>query len=179
MPAGTGKIRERAEKAFCVDVWSAAVYWVLARTPVDPSPIGITRTRSARVLRSNVTAVVFEYVAVKPAVVVVPFFREYVIVVVNVGVNVVVSGFASGGTRFAAGTGKIGSAGELFETVALTAGAAAKDWNGAIPVNVCSVLFTVRVAAVIFSDCVLVTVHAVGLVRKNLASVSLPRTSRA
>jgi hypothetical protein len=139
----------------------------------------MTSTRSARVLRSNVTGVEFEYVAVRPGVVVVPFFREYVIVVVNVGVNVVVSGFANGGTRSAAGTAKIGSAGELFESVALTAGAAAKDWNGAIPVNVCSVLLTVRVAAVILSDCVLVTVHVVGLLRKNLTSVSLPRTRRA
>src|SRR5512132_3514780 len=135
-PVGVGKIRARAEKAFCVDVWSPDVYCVLARTPVEPSPIGMTSTRSARVLRSNVTAVVFENVAVKPAVVVVPFLREYVTVAVNVGVNVSVSGFASAGTRLAPGTAKIGSAAELFESAALTAGAAAKDWNGAMPVNV-------------------------------------------
>src|SRR5512132_585124 len=139
-PAGVGKIRARAEKAFCVDVWSPDVYCVLARTPVDPSPIGITRTRSARVLRSNVTAVVFEYAAVKPAVVVVPFLREYVTVVVNVGVKVSVSGLASGGTRSAAGTAKIGSAAELFESAAVTNGAAANDWNGGIPEKVWTVL---------------------------------------
>src|SRR4030095_12435412 len=121
----------------------------------------MTSTRSARVLRSNVTAVVFEYVAVKPAVVVVPFLREYVTVLVNVGVKVSVSGFASAGTtsaggsrrtRSAAGTAKIGSAAELFESAALTAGAAAKDWNGAMPVNVWTVLLTVNVAPVTLSD---------------------------
>src|SRR4029450_10414142 len=107
-PVGVGKIRARAEKAFWVDVWSPDVYCVFASTPVEPSPIGITRTRSARVLRSNVTAVVFEYVAVRPAVVVVPFLREYVTVAVNVGVKVSVSGFASAGTRSAAGTAEGG-----------------------------------------------------------------------
>src|SRR5262245_25452978 len=136
MPAGTGKIRESAEKPFCVVDWSAAVYWVLARTPVEPSPIGITSTRSARVRRSNVTAVVLENVAVKPLVVVVPFLREYVTVGVNVGVKVSVSGFARGGTRLAPGTAKIGSAAELVERSALTKGVAANDWNGGIPVKV-------------------------------------------
>ena len=116
----------RAEKPFCVDVWSVVVYWVLASTPGVPSPIGKTRTRSARVLCSNVTAVGLEYVAVSPVVVVVPDFREYVMVAVNVGLKVSVSGFASGGTRSAAGTAKIGSAAELFESVAVTAGVAAK-----------------------------------------------------
>src|SRR5438874_4553475 len=125
-PEGTGKIRLRAEKPFCVDVWSVVVYWVLASTPGVPSPIGMTRTRSARVLCSNVTGVGLEYVAVSPVVVVVPDFREYVMVAVNVGLKVSVSGFASGGTRSAAGTAKIGSAAELFESVAVTAGVAAK-----------------------------------------------------
>src|SRR6266487_142758 len=125
-PDGTGKIRESAEKPFCVDVWSVVVYCELASTPGVPSPIGTTSTRSARVLCSNVTAVGFEYVTVRPGVVVVPALREYVIVAVKVGLNVSVSGFASGGTRSAAGTAKIGSAAELFESVAVTAGAAAK-----------------------------------------------------
>src|SRR5919201_5847569 len=112
-PDGTGKIRLSAEKPFCVAVWSPVVYCVVDRTPGVASPIGTTSTRSARVLCSNVTGVEFEYVAVRPVVVVVPAFREYVIVAVKVGLNVSVSRFASGGTRSAAGTAKIGSAAEL------------------------------------------------------------------
>src|SRR4051794_24089831 len=170
-PDGTGKIRASAENPFCVAVWSAAVYWVFASTPVVASPIGTARMRSARVLWSNV-ADELENVAVRPVVVDVPLFREYVTVALKVGVNVCVSGVVNAGARASPGTAKTGSATEFSDVVAVTAGAAANAWKALRPENVCNVLLTVRVAPVMLIACVLVTAQVVGLVRKNLTSVS-------
>src|SRR3954469_5852372 len=96
-------------------------------------------------------------------------------VAVNVGVNDAVP---SPGTRSAEGTTKSGSAGEFVETVVVTVGAVTNVWNGTSPGKLVVPLLTVSVAPVMAIDCVLLSVQATGVVRKNLTSVSLPRIRR-
>ena len=74
------------------------------------------------------------------------------------------------------GTANTGSAGELVETADVKAGDKPNDWNALTAGDPVGAVLTVSVAPVMLIDCVLVTAHVVGFVRKNLTSVSLPRT---